>query len=158
MIIREAVIDDAMTMKELHDRAVMELCRNDYTINQLMGWVNKSSLEKYLWRLERQRVFIAEIDGKMFGYIRWSPKTNELCSICVEPEFARQGIATKLIEAAYNDARKHNVEMFWLDASLTAVPFYQALGWDYVALSTDGPLDSVRMVKQLLPIRNICHP
>jgi len=67
MIIREAVIDDAMTMKELHDRAVMELCRNDYTINQLMGWVNKSSLEKYLWRLERQRVFIAEIDGKMFG-------------------------------------------------------------------------------------------
>jgi len=44
--------------------------------------------------------------------------------------------------------------MFWLDASLTAVPFYQALGWDYVALSTDGPLDSVRMVKQLLPIRN----
>jgi len=132
----------------------MELCCNDYTINQLTGWVNKSPFEKYLWRLERQRIFIAEIDGKILGYVRWYPKTSELCSICVEPEFARQGIATKLMEVAYDDARTRNVESLWLDASLTSVPFYQNLGWDYVALSTDGPLDSVRMIKQLLPKNN----
>ncbi len=154
MIIRKAIIDDVLMMKGLHDRAVMELCRNDYTIDQLKGWVNKSPLEKYYWRLETQRIFLAEIDGGMLGFVRWYPKTNELCSICIEPEFARQGIATKLMEYAYEDANDHNVETLWLDASLSAVPFYKALGWDYVTLSTDGPLDCVRMVKQILPTIN----
>ena len=140
-------------MKELHDRAVLKLCQNDYTTEQLMGWVNKSSLEKYLWRLETQRIFIAELDGKMLGFVRWYSKTDELCSICVDPEIARQGIATKLMKFACIDAIEHDVSELWLDASLTAVPFYQALGWDYVVLSTDGPLDCVRMVKNLGPIR-----
>ncbi len=151
MIIRKAGIDDALLMKELHDRAIMELCRNDYTIDQLKSWVNKSPIEKYLWRLATQRIFIAERDERMLGFVRWYPETNELCSICVEPEFARQGIATKLMEYAYNDAKAHSVEMLWLDASLTAVPFYLALGWDYVTLSTDDALDHVRMEKHFRP-------
>ena len=154
MIIRNAVIDDAAMMKELHDRSVMELCRNDYSTGQLLGWINKSPQEKYLWRLETQRIFIAEKDGRMLGYVRWYPKTNELCSICVEPEFARQGIGTKLMEHADKDAKDHNADELWLDASLTAVAFYQVLGWEYVALSTDGPLDSVHMIKQLSPSTN----
>lgn len=152
MIIRKAKIDDASTMKELHDRAVMELCRHDYSNEELKGWVNKSALEKYLWRLETQRIFIADLDGKMLGFVRWYPKTAELCSICVEPEFARQGIASKLMEFAYKDAEEHDISELWLDASLTAVPFYETLGWDYVALSTDGPIDSVRTIRQLPPI------
>lgn len=151
VIIRKAEIDDVPTLKALHDRAVLELCRSDYTIDQLVGWVNRSPLEKYYWRLGVQRIFIAEEGGRILGFVRWYPKTNELCSICVEPEFARQGIGTRLMDVACEDAREHNVETLWLDASLTAVPFYQTLGWDYVKLFTDGPLDRVRMVKQMLP-------
>lgn len=154
MIIRKAVVDDVVMMKELHDRAVMELCRNDYTFDQLQGWISRSPLDKYYWRLETQRIFIAEEDGRMLGYVRWYPKTNELCSICVEPGSARQGIGTLLMEHACEDAKGDNVDTLWLDASLTAVPFYRALGWEYVAMSTDGPLDSVRMVKHLTSSRN----
>ena len=154
MIIRNAVIDDAVIMKELHDRAVMELCRNDYSTEQLLGWINKSPLEKYVWRLETQKIFIAEKDGRMLGYVRWYPTTKELCSICVEPEFARQGIGTMLMEHAYKDAKDHNANALWLDASLTAVAFYQVLGWEYVALSTEGSLDSVHMIKKLSPSTN----
>jgi len=151
MIIRKAVIDDVPMLKELHDRAVMELCRAAYTSDQLAGWVNKSPLEKYYWRLETQRIFIAEDEGNPLGFVRWYPKTNELCSICVEPEFARQGIGTRLMEFACADARDNNVETLWLKASLNAVPFYQALGWDYIEHITDGPLDCVRMEKEILP-------
>jgi putative acetyltransferase len=149
MRIREAIIDDVPTLKELHDRAVRELCQADYTSEQIEGWVNKSPLEKYYWRLETQRIFVAEDEGKTLGFVRWYPETNELCSICVEPAFARQGIGSRLMETACQDAKENNVEMLWLDASLTAVPFYQALGWEYIALSTDGPLDNVRMTKHL---------
>ena len=96
MIIRDAIIDDVLIMKEHHDRAIMKLCRNDYTLQQLERWINKSPLEKYCWRLETQRIFIAEQDGRMLGYVRWYPETNELCSICVETKFARQGIGPSL--------------------------------------------------------------
>jgi putative acetyltransferase len=149
MIIRNAEIDDVPNLKELHDRAVLELCQADYTDEQLEAWVNISPLEKYYWRLETQRIFIAEDEGEIVGFVRWYPDTNELCSICVEPAFARQGIGTILMETACQDAREREVESLWLDASLTAVPFYQALGWEYIALATDGPLDSVRMMKKL---------
>lgn len=151
MKIRKAEIGDVPILKELHDRAVLELCRSAYTIDQLEGWVNRSPLEKYYWRLETQRIFIAEKDGRTLGFVRWYPETNELCSICVEPEFARQGIGARLMEIACEDAREQNVETLWLDASLTAVPFYQALGWEYVKLITDGPFDCVRMEKQIRP-------
>lgn len=149
MFIREAIFDDVLIMKELHDRAIMELCRNDYTIQQLVGWINKSPIEKYYWRLETQRIFIAEQTERLFGFVRWYPKTNELCSICVEPEFARQGIGSRLMKRAYEDAKDHNVDTLWLDSSLTAAPFYKTLGWVYVALITDGPLDCIRMEKDL---------
>ena len=151
IIIRKAVIEDAAMIKELHDRAVLVLCLNDYTADQLRSWVRRSPLEKYLWRLENHRIFVAEKDGRALGFVRWYPETNELCSICVEPEYARQGIGTQLMEYAYADAKEIGVDSFWLDASLTAVPFYQALDWEYVSLSEEGLLESVRMVKRLSP-------
>lgn len=151
MMIRKADPDDAVMMKDLHDRAVLELCKDDYTNDQLLHWVNRSPLEKYYWRIETQRIFIAELDALMLGYVRWYPQTNELCSICVEPEFARQGIASKPMAYVCKDAREQRVLEVWLDASIPAVPFYEALGWEHRCLSTSGSLDSVRMKRQLHP-------
>ena len=141
MIIRPANLDDAQGLKELHDRAVMELGRDVYTLDQLEIWVNKSPLEKYVWRLERQRIFIAEIEGKMAGFVRWLPEEKMLCSICVEPDFARQKIATRLMEYVYEDARDLQVTDLWLEASLTAIPFYESLGWEKGVGAVDGPLE-----------------
>lgn len=149
MMIRKAVFADVVVLKELHDRAVLELCRNDYAPEQLQGWIDRSPLEKYYWRLETQRIFVAEKAGRMLGYVRWYPETNELCSICVEPEYARQGIGATLMEYACQDARDRGVGKLWLDASLTAVPFYLSLGWEKGAASTEGPLESLRMTKEL---------
>jgi GNAT superfamily N-acetyltransferase len=106
-------------------------------------------LEKYYWRLERQRIFVAENEGRPLGFVRWYPKTNELCSVCVEPAFARQGIGTRLMAFAVKDARDHNVKTLWLKASLNAVPFYEALGWESGDLSTDGLLNYVNMEMHL---------
>ena len=149
MIIRKAAIGDALSMIKLHERSVLELCRDDYTLKQLKDWLSQSTLEKYQVRLERHRSYIAEHDGQMIAFVRWNPETNELCSIFVDPDFVRQGIATELMEIAYEDAISHGVKDLWLDASLNAVLFYEAIGWDYVELSSHGPLQGVRMTKQL---------
>ena len=127
----------------------MELCKDDYTLDQLKSWINKSPLEKYIWRLERQRIFIAELKGQMVGFVRWLPGEKMLCSICVEPTFARQGIATRLMEYVYEDARNLHVPDLWLEASLSAIPFYEALGWEKAAGAVEGPLEGIKMVKRL---------
>jgi len=149
MIIREAAVDDALSMMKLHERSVLELCREHYTLEQLKDWLCQSTVEKYQVRLERHRSYVAEHDGQMIAYVRWNPETNELCSIFVDPDFVRQGLATELMEIAYEDAISHGVKDLWLDASLSAVPFYEAIGWNYVELSSHGPLEGVRMAKKL---------
>jgi len=150
MIIRESTVADAQEMKNLHERSVLELCSADYSPEQLEEWVNSSPLAKYQSRLVHHRSFIAEIGGIMVGYARWNPATNELCSIFVHPEHVRQGIATELMQIAYEDAQSFAVKELWLDASLTAVPFYEAEGWNTVGHEMHGPLECVRMTKALV--------
>jgi GNAT superfamily N-acetyltransferase len=149
MIIRKAGVGDAVEIKKLHTRSVMALCQEDYTLEQLQGWVNGSTVEKYRLRLKKHRAYIAELDGKTIGYVRWNPETSEMCSIFVDPEHVRQGIGTRLMEIAYQDALSQGVTDFWLNASLTAVPFYLAMGWQTVARIVHGPLEGVRMTREI---------
>lgn len=152
MIIRAAEVGDALEIMALHKRSVLALCQDDYTAEQLEDWVNSSTLEKYQKRLTLQRAFIAEKDGEMAGYVRWNPATHELCSIFVDPDYVWQGIGTKLMKIAYEDASLRGVTDLWLDASLTAVPFYAADGWQSVERKMHGALECVRMVKRLAAI------
>jgi putative acetyltransferase len=153
MIIREANLDDAQTIKELHDRSALELCHKDYTSKQLEDWVNFSTIEKYRERLQIHRTFVAVMDGSVVGFVRWNPATNELCSIFVDPDHIRQGIATKLMRRAYEDAVLMGVQNLWLFASLTAVPFYEAEGWQFVEKTMRGWLECVRMEKVLSSVK-----
>jgi putative acetyltransferase len=110
MNIRKATIEDVLLIMQLHERSVLELCRDDYTPEQLEDWLSSSTLERYKIRLERHRAYLAEKDGKLIGYVRWNPETNELCSIFVDPDFVRQGVATKLMEVADQDAKEMGVK------------------------------------------------
>jgi N-acetylglutamate synthase-like GNAT family acetyltransferase len=148
-LIRVARIDEAQQIKDLHDHAIQELCSGDYTSDQIQEWINRANVKKYQHRIKKHRCFVAELDGKIIGQVRWNPKTNELCSIFVDPKYTRQGMATILMRKAYDDMIKYGVEESWLDASLTAVPFYLAEGWQYIEKKTDGPLECVRMIMRI---------
>jgi putative acetyltransferase len=140
MIIRKATVDDAAEIMDLHTNSVLRLCRGDYTPEQLQGWVNASSLEKYKLRLEKHRSYVAELDEVMIGYVHWNPETSELCSSFVHPDYARQGVGTRLMDIAEKDALSMGRNEMWLMASLTAVPFYFAMGWKSVGQTTRGSM------------------
>lgn len=149
MNIREANIEDAADLIKLHTRSVLALCRDDYPLDKLQYWVSNSTLGKYQERLRKHVAFIAECDNRIIGYVRWNPETNELCSIFVDPEYVRQGVATALMQVVIQDAKSKGVEEMWLYASLTAVPFYQAIGWQHQERSMRGLLECVRMTNQI---------
>ena len=149
MLIRESTVDDTAAIMTLHERSVRGLCSADYTPEQIDGWLSRSTLERYQQRLQFHRSFIAELDGEMVGYVRWNPATYELCSIFVHPDYVRRGIATLLMKTAYQDVKAHGVQDLWLDASITAVPFYEVEGWEVVESGMHGILECVRMIKRL---------
>ncbi len=149
MKIRNAEIDDALVIMEIRKRSVLQLCRSDYSPEQLKEWVGDSTEEEYRKRLELHRAFVAEVKNQIVGYVRWNPETNELCSIFVDPDYVRQGIATKLMKTAYRDMREQGVRETWLDASITAVTFYEVEGWQFVEERMHGHLECVRMIKKL---------
>ena len=146
---RPAVLADAQAIKALHGRSVRGLCRDHYTPEQIEGWLKNSAVAKYRQRLRLHRSFVAEIEGEIIGYVRWNPTTNELCSIFVDPDHARQGIGRALMGVAYDDVRSFGVKDLWLDASLNAVPFYQVEGWQYIEQRMHGSLQCVRMTKRM---------
>lgn len=153
MNIRQATMADAEAIWQLRQQSILSLCHADYTQEELAAWIALSPLERQQVSLQKHRTFIAEQNGEMIGYVRWSPATNELCSIFVDPDHVRQGVATTLMATACADAIDQGVSAFWLDASLTAVPFYKADGWTILKPMAHGALDlaCVRMTKVLQP-------
>ena len=147
--IRRADLTDAQKIKDLHARSVRTLCWDHYTREQIFGWLRNSTLAKFRKRLQLHRSYVGEIDREIIGYVRWNPTSNELCSIFVDPDFVRQGIGRKLMGVAYKDAESFGVKELWLDASLNAVPFYKADGWQVRDRRMHGPLQCVRMTKEL---------
>jgi putative acetyltransferase len=147
--IRPAELSDAQEIKDLHARSVRALCRDHYTSDQIEAWLRNSTLEKYHRRLKLHRAFVGEINGEVVGYVRWNPASNELCSIFIDPGQVGQGYGRKLMKVAYEDAALLGVAELWLDASLNAVPFYQAEGWQVVKKRMHGPLQCIWMTKKL---------
>ncbi|WP_420640685.1 GNAT family N-acetyltransferase [Candidatus Leptofilum sp.] len=73
------------------------------------------------------------------GCWRRRKRCHELCSLVVHPDFVRRGVATALMATACQDALACGATKFWLDASLTAVPFYKATSWQPPAGKPSNP-------------------
>lgn len=131
MQIRKATPEDAYAIWLVHTRSIRELCRADYTPEQIEGWAGPKKPEHYPERIRRDPTFVAEIAGKIVGFVRFNREKSELSTIYVDPAAARQGVGTALMQTAVSQAQQMGLTYFWLHASLTAVPFYQAMGFIY---------------------------
>ncbi|KAA3663841.1 MAG: GNAT family N-acetyltransferase [Chloroflexi bacterium] len=129
MIIRAATIEDAPAIFDIHCRSIRTLCAPDYTPEQVEAWVGGKTIENYIPRIKRDPTFVALINHKTVGFVRFYVPTSELASIFIDPNFARQGIGTTLMARAIDEAKQLDLTHFWLDGSITAVSFYKSLGF-----------------------------
>lgn len=58
----------------------------------------------------------------------------------VLPEYRRLGVGQSLVEAACEAARIRGAHWLWCDAREVALPFYEALGFEYLSGSYDIPI------------------
>lgn len=174
--IRTAVSADIPALRTLIARSVRGLQARDYTPSQL------ESALRSVYGVDTQLIadatyFAAEVDGIMVACGGWSKRKTlfgadhcagredslldprrdaaKIRAFFVDPDWARRGIGTKVLEACESAASAEGFTRFEMGATLTGVALYKARGYTaveniVVPLENGESLPIVRMEKSYL--------
>lgn len=175
MILRVATRDDVPALRELINRSVRTLQAPDYSPEQIAGALGTVfGVDSQLIADETYFVMEAD-DGRLAGCGGWSkrktlfgsdqaavrepdlldPQTDaaKIRAFFVHPEFARQGIGSRILEVCESAALRAGFRRFEMGATLTGEKLYRVRGYEpveriEVPLGNGAKLPVIRMVKQ----------
>jgi putative acetyltransferase len=116
--------------------------------------ITDQGIERFFANRDREIRLVAEIDGEPLGIGAIVIGNSELRACYVAPGAARCGVATALVAKIEEIAREHGLDHLELESSITAEPFYSALGYQVegrgeLFLSPDVSMTAVKMRKRL---------
>ena len=123
--IRSARLEDLDRVIQLQSDSLKGLCAADYTPEQMMALVEGQAQ----YRGARELIWLAEQAEVLVGFAGLSVLDAQITAIYVSPQFARQGVGAQLLTAIEAAAIAKGYKSLWVFASLTAIPFYQAQGY-----------------------------
>jgi len=150
---RLAALDDIPLLNELIEASVRALGKGYYTAAQI------ESTLKYVFGVDTQLVidgtyYVAEVDGRLAGCGGWSkrntlyggdqhkeiedplldPSTDaaRIRAFFVHPDFARQGVGTRIINVCEAAAKSYGFTRLELAATPPGVPFYAVMGYEEI--------------------------
>ena len=135
-IIRGAIPADCDEILAVHKRAIRELCKGEYSQTQLAAWADRLTPQGYLPAIERNVFLVSEIDARVVGFCEFSVPRGEVVAMYIHPVHARHGIGTLLFNEVERIAQAHAIGTLTLSSSLSAVSFYERLGFIAGARST----------------------
>jgi putative acetyltransferase len=154
MFVRAAVSSDVEGIFKVHTSAIREVCGAVYEAAQIDSWTCRKRPEGYLEPIAQHPFFVAVLDGSVVGFSELNPETGEVCAVYVQPDRVRQRIGHRLLQAVETVARDCSLTRVHLQATLNAVPFYQAHGYvldgaGSVLLGDGTNLPCMNMYKEL---------
>jgi predicted N-acetyltransferase YhbS len=154
--IRRARPDDGPGIHVVHTSAIRETCRSHYAPDAIAVWAGRVTPESYGEDLERRDVFVADDDGRVLGFGVLDAGESTVRAVYVHPDAGGHGVGRALLDALETTARLRGVARVHLEASLNAVPFYVAAGWqrERASIRTLAPgrdIACVAMAKRLPP-------
>ena len=154
MIVRLATHSDIYTIARIHQRAIRSTT-SFYSVAQIESWAAHIVPEAYLPYIAATDFFVI-VDGEngVIGFASLDRHHAEVASIYVDPAHVRRGAGRRLIDAIEASARQADIIRLHVTASLYAMPFYHAVGFDLVEHATSRTRGGVempcaRMVKNL---------
>jgi GNAT superfamily N-acetyltransferase len=153
LTLRLAIEADIPELTELIAASVRKLQAVDYSSAQLEGALQS------VYGVDTQLIhdgtyFVAEIEATIVGCGGWSKRRTlfgadhcagredslldpacdaaKIRAFFVHPEWVRQGIGTRILEACEAAARSHGFSRFEMGATLTGVALYKARGYSEV--------------------------
>ncbi len=120
---------DARRCAEIFRSSIDELAAEDYDEEQREAWASRADDEQAFGaRLSEALTLLAVIDGAVAGFASLKG-ADEIDMLFVEPEFARQGAASALVEALTKLAQARGAKRLTTEASDVARPLFERQGF-----------------------------
>lgn len=123
---------DTMALRDLFAQSVEELTADDYDEEQRLAWISAAEdAAAFGRRLSAGLTLVVQVAGEYLGFA--SLKNNRAIDMLyVHPYHAGEGIGTALVVALEKIAAARGSETIEVDASDTAVPFFERHGYEAV--------------------------
>jgi putative acetyltransferase len=151
--------DEARRFLEIHRAAVRGLAAKDYPPSVIDQWaplrVTLAMVEGFLTNPDDEIRLIAELDSVTVGIGALGTAAHELRACYVDPDFARLGVGTAIVSEIERIASQHSLDYLQLESSVTAEPFYAALGYRVLergehVLASGTRMAATKMRKELV--------
>lgn len=156
--VREMRREDGRSFIEVRNAAVRGIAVKDYPHEVIENWagppVTEAMLERFFLNPDKGIRLVAEIDGAIVGMGELIIATNELRACYVSPSAIRKGVGSAIIREIERIAMENGATFLQMDSSITAEPFYKALGYEVLEygqhmLRSGHPMACVKMRKFL---------
>ena len=127
--IRLADPADCASILEAHVGAIRELCRAEYSETQLAAWAERLTPSGYLPAMAKNTFLVAESEDRVIAFAEFAPSRGEVVAMYVHPAHARCGVGTMLFREIERIAAAQGTKSMYLSSSLSAVSFYERLGF-----------------------------
>ena len=141
MLIRKAELKDLQRIQELNNE-LFELELANFDKHLIKNWpLSKEGREYFENAINESFVVVAEIDGKVVGYLLgeegkipyYDFKIAELCNMCIDSNYRKQGIGNALYKEFENHFKEQGINHFTVTASFkneNAKSFYKKMGFE----------------------------
>ena len=133
LTVRPARVEDAEAILALHEASIRELGVDHYSQRQIDSWAQRDGgVEPYeiSIRDDSRHVVVCERGGQLAGWGRLDTNDGEVSAVYAHPDHAREGVGSTILTHLEGVARKVGLDRLHLFASLNAVPFYEAAGYE----------------------------
>jgi putative acetyltransferase len=158
--VRPARPEDARSFMEVRNAAVRGIAVKDYPPEVIEAWakspVTEATIDHFLANSDKETRLVAELNSEISGIGSLVIDNNELRACYVRPNAARQGVGSAILREIERIAMENGVTFLQMDSSVTAEPFYKAMGYEVLeygehVLSSGPRMACVRMSKLLRP-------
>jgi putative acetyltransferase len=155
IVIRSYEAADAASLVDLYRASVRSIAARDYNQSQVRAWApDVIDEEKFGQRCESKSTWVAKIEDRIVGFSDLEPN-GHVDMLYVHPDFQRRGVARALLQHVEKAARGMDLRRLHAEASLTARPAFEAMGFRVIAPQTvtfrGEAFTNYRMEKRLDP-------
>jgi putative acetyltransferase len=133
VIVRPMRDGEARSFLEIQRAAVRGLAADDYPTPVIDEWaplpVTDTAVAFFRLNHDDEIRLVAELKGQLVGMGALVLADSELRACYVVPAAARKGVGSALVAEIERIARQHQLTHLELHSSITAEPFYRALGY-----------------------------
>lgn len=130
MLVRRFRSEDISQIPELIKRAIIERDNHNYTAEQITLSSSYYTAEKFCQDLDKKGIYVCVDKDKIVG--TGTLYDGEVMACFILPEYQGKGIGREIVRTLEKEAKDKGLEKVWLVSVLSAVKFYEKLGYNFV--------------------------